>query len=75
MSVQYDDYIKEHKENVDKAFEWLRINLPELFDDMNKFMYCQYLSGYHDTSKFYHSFCPMSRGILHIFMEKIRVMR
>lgn len=33
MSVQYTDYIIQHKENVSKAFEWLKNYLPEIFDD------------------------------------------
>jgi hypothetical protein len=30
MSEKYDEYIKEHKENVQKGFEWLKTNLPEV---------------------------------------------
>lgn len=30
MSIQYDNYIKQHKANVRKGFEWIRDNLPEL---------------------------------------------
>lgn len=29
MSYEYDNYIKEHKENVQKGFDWLHENLPE----------------------------------------------
>lgn len=30
MSVQYDNYLAQHKGNVLKGFEWIRDNLPEL---------------------------------------------
>ena len=30
MSIDYDEYLKEHKANVRKAFEWIRDNLPDL---------------------------------------------
>ena len=30
MSEKYDEYLKEHKENVLKGFEWLKTNLPEV---------------------------------------------
>lgn len=33
MSERYNDYIQEHKNNVRKGFEWLRDNLPEIFDN------------------------------------------
>ena len=32
MSRQYDEYLKNHKENVVKAFRWFQKNLPELVD-------------------------------------------
>lgn len=31
MSIEYDLYLKRHKENVRNAFQWLKTNLPELF--------------------------------------------
>ena len=59
MSEKYDEYIKEHKDNVYKAFCWLRDNLPEIFNmgsdnDTNKFIAdCEYQCKYeHDKSKF-----------------------
>lgn len=33
MSQQYDQYLIDHKENVAKAFHWLKRNLPDLFED------------------------------------------
>ena len=35
MSKQYDDYLKDHRDNVAKAFRWLQENLPELVDTKN----------------------------------------
>lgn len=32
MSREYDLYLEKHKENVRKAFQWLKTNLPELFE-------------------------------------------
>jgi hypothetical protein len=32
MSIQYDLYLEKHKENVRNAFQWLKTNLPELFE-------------------------------------------
>ena len=59
MSEKYNEYIKEHKDNVYKAFCWLRDNLPEIFNmgnnnDTNKFIAdCEYQCKYeHDKSKF-----------------------
>lgn len=34
MSEQYDLYLQEHKENVAKAFHWLRLKLPHLLVGM-----------------------------------------
>lgn len=33
MSSQYDLYLKHHKENVIKCFEWLQTNMPYIFKD------------------------------------------
>ena len=33
MSVQYDNYLTEHKENVAKGFRWLQENIPEVIED------------------------------------------
>lgn len=33
MSVQYDNYLQQHKNNVYKGFEWIQQNLPELLVD------------------------------------------
>lgn len=53
MSEKYDEYIKEHKENVFKAFEWLDENLPEIFPDEETSAACCYQCEFsHDDSKF-----------------------
>ena len=52
MSEKYDEYIKEHKSNVLKAFEWLEENLPEIFPDEKIKADCRYQCEYmHDGSK------------------------
>lgn len=52
MSVQYNDYIKEHKDNVKKAYEWLIINLPELFHDLETRSNYGWTMTTHDNSKY-----------------------
>lgn len=52
MSDKYDNYIQEHKENVAKAFYWLRDNLPIFEDDYLK-RECEFECAInHDESKF-----------------------
>ena len=51
MSLQYDEYIKEHKYNVIRSYEWLRTNLSELFDDELK-LKCDHLMLMHDKTKY-----------------------
>lgn len=50
MSREYDLYLQQHKDNVMKGYDWIKVNLPELLDgmridDLNK----QILN--HDASK------------------------
>ena len=33
MSLQYDNYLEQHKANVAKGFEWINDNLPDLIKD------------------------------------------
>lgn len=47
MSVQYDNYLTEHKENVAKGFRWLQENIPEVIEDGFEWWIC----FNHDTSK------------------------
>jgi len=50
MGAKYNEYIREHKENVEKAYSWLVYNLPELFKDKTNNMLSNIQS--HDESKF-----------------------
>lgn len=53
MGSKYDEYIKQHKENVVSAFKWMCKNIPEIFldqNDMNQIEY-QVVHG-HDYSKY-----------------------
>ena len=47
MSVQYDNYLTEHKENVAKGFRWLQENIPEVIEDDFEWQIC----FNHDVSK------------------------
>ena len=49
MSVQYDEYLKQHKMNVKKGFEWIAANLPELV--IGDFDYDWQIGLNHDWSK------------------------
>lgn len=47
MSIEYDIYLRQHKENVQKGFDWLRVNLPELVKDVGEWN----TNFAHDASK------------------------
>ena len=47
MSIQYDNYLTEHKENVAKGFRWLQENIPEAIEDGFEWQIC----FNHDASK------------------------
>lgn len=47
MSVQYDNFLTEHKENVAKGFRWLQENIPEVIEDGFEWQIC----FNHDVSK------------------------
>ena len=49
MSIQYDEYLTQHKNNVYRGYEWIRTNLPELL--IGSYNYDNQLMHYHDTSK------------------------
>lgn len=49
MSIQYDQYLKQHKGNVKKGFEWIRDNLPELLK--GDYDYEWQIGTAHDLSK------------------------
>ena len=52
MSQKYDKYLQNHKENVFKAFKWIKENISEIFDE-EILEYTEYNCIYgHDLSKF-----------------------
>lgn len=54
MSKDYDEYLKEHIENVKKGCKWLLENIPEIFPETYK-QYPEVIEGHfdmHDKSKF-----------------------
>lgn len=51
MSVQYDEYLENHKSNVKKAFAWLDKNLPDIIHSVRDDLEWQICFG-HDASKY-----------------------
>lgn len=51
MSLQYDLYLEQHKNNVTKGFEWIREHLPELLVPMKGVDYEHQICYEHDDSK------------------------
>lgn len=52
MSAIYNEYIVEHKGNVNKAYMWMVENLPEIFEDTMFRYNCDTLISEHDASKY-----------------------
>lgn len=50
MSVQYDEYLAQHRANVAKGYEWMRTNIPEV--TTNWYDYDYQICINHDKSKF-----------------------
>lgn len=50
MSVQYDDYLKQHHAYVKKAYHWIKRSLPEVLIDIPGVDYSWYID-FHDDSK------------------------
>lgn len=48
MSREYDDYIREHVANVQRAFDWLDAHIPEVHEKMAD---KNYILSMHDASK------------------------
>ena len=49
MSIEYDNYLKQHRENVAKAAEWIRDNLQQDVQlDLDSYQQIMYM---HDYSK------------------------
>lgn len=51
MGYEYDLYLLEHRENVKKAFEWLKDNLPDLMETENNVDMAYQICSAHDRSK------------------------
>lgn len=49
MSFQYDQYLTQHRSNVERGFDWIAENLPELLVD--GFDYGWQIEFAHDKSK------------------------
>ena len=52
MSSEYNDYLNSHISNVNQAYDWLRVNLPEIAYFDGGFTSLNYF-GNHDSSKYY----------------------
>lgn len=50
MSIEYDEYLDEHRANVWKGFDWLRRNLPEYVNNSDS-LHELFSSFDHDSSK------------------------
>ena len=51
MSFEYNLYLQHHKENVAKAYYWIRHHLPEVLKDPDIYHYEHQICFDHDTSK------------------------
>lgn len=49
MSLMYNEYLKQHRDNVIRGFNWIRENLPELLPNDENF---NHLFNWHDFSKY-----------------------
>lgn len=49
MSIYYDKYLTQHMENVWRAYQWIRDNLPEVLNGED---YSVQIGGGHDSSKY-----------------------
>lgn len=51
MSNAYDEYLREHKENVAKGLYWLGANLPDILNGVDVVSLRDQVNQYHDLSK------------------------
>lgn len=51
MSVQYDDYLTQHRGNVARGFQWIRANIPEVLPEYDSDLENQIIMR-HDMSKY-----------------------
>ena len=52
MSIGYDEYLREHRDNVAKGLSWLEMNLPDILKDVNILSLRDQICLDHDKSKF-----------------------
>lgn len=53
MSIEYDNYLQQHINNVGKGYVWLRENIPDLFTNIvDKFDIDHQITCEHDRSKY-----------------------
>lgn len=52
MSQKYDEYLKNHIENVQKGYQWLRTNLPDIFEIYTDADEIIHSISLHDQSKY-----------------------
>ena len=53
MSIEYDNYLQQHINNVGKGYVWLRENIPDLFTNIvDKFDIDHQITCEHDQSKY-----------------------
>ena len=51
MSVQYDEYLTQHRGNVARGFQWIRANIPEMLHEYDSDLENQIIMR-HDMSKY-----------------------
>ena len=51
MSIEYDNYLKQHRGNVYRAYEWIRDNIPEVLKPDEYYDYETQIMLDHDKSK------------------------
>jgi hypothetical protein len=52
MSEQYETYLHDHRHGLKEAFEWLKINIPELFENLDEGIDLEHqIVMAHDSSK------------------------
>ena len=52
MSTAYDEYLRDHKDNVAKGLNWMENELPEVFKDIDILALRNQVNEDHDRSKF-----------------------
>lgn len=52
MSIEYDNYLAQHKSNVYRGYEWIKSNIPNILKSHYEYDYEHQLMIEHDYSKF-----------------------